>query len=80
MPYKVVVDRSLCIGCGAAPSLCPQVFKLREDDGKNMVVEKYEVEFDADKSVGLVPEDLHECLMLAKESCPVNAIKVFREE
>ncbi len=74
--YKVVVDRSTCLGCGVAPTVCGKVFALGTDNGKNRVVQKYEIETNENVSIGEVPEDLYECVKSAAESCPVNAIKI----
>ena len=72
--YKVTVDRVQCIGCGIAPNLCPQVFVLGDDNGMNRVVDEYSTELSAEVSVGLVPEDLRDCVEQAAESCPAQAI------
>jgi len=74
--YKVTVDRSLCIGCGVAPSICSQVFELGTDNGKNRVVEAYSVRTDENFSEGVIPEDLYDCAASAVQSCPVGAIKI----
>lgn len=72
---KVEIDREKCIGCGIAPSLCPEVFHLIED-GKNAIVELYRVE--NNPAVGKIPysDELEECVRQAAEACPVAAIKV----
>jgi len=74
--YKVIVDREACIACGAAPAACPEIFYLADDNGKNSVIPKYEVEHTESISVGIVPEELYECAVRGAEVCPVNAIKV----
>ena len=74
--YKVMVDRSLCIACGVAPSICSQVFELGNDNGKNRVVEAHSVRTDENVSEGIIPEDLYECAASAVQSCPVGAIKI----
>jgi len=74
--YRVIVDRNACIACGAAPAACPEVFYLAEDNGKNSVVPKYEVEHSESISVGIIPEELYECAKSGAEVCPVNAIRV----
>ncbi len=74
--YRVVVDRQTCIGCGVAPAVCSDVFILDENTGKNMVVEKYAVETTNEVSIGIVPEELYECVKKAAEACPVGAIKI----
>ncbi len=70
---RVTVDRKACLACGAAPSVCPDVFVL---DGKNRVVDKYSVSLTDAVSVGEVPDELGECVKKAAEICPVSAIKV----
>jgi len=74
--YRVIVDRNACIACGAAPAACPEVFYLADDNGKNSVVPKYEVEHSESISVGIIPEELYECAKSGAEVCPVNAIRV----
>ena len=59
---KVIVDKDLCIGCGACQAICPDVFEIN-DDGLSEVIES-EV---ADKNKEEVVE--------AIESCPTEAIK-----
>ncbi len=72
MPIRVKVDRDTCIGCGVAPTLCPEVFYL--EDGKNRVRPEFSIETDDSISLGEVREDLRECVENAASSCPVNAI------
>ncbi|MEM1867189.1 MAG: ferredoxin, partial [Zestosphaera sp.] len=38
--FRVIVDRTTCIACGAAPAACPEVFVLGSDNGKNRVVDE----------------------------------------
>jgi len=76
MPYKVTVDRSLCIACGAAPAACPRVYYLGSDNGKNRVVEQYSKELSEDKSIGEVPDELYQCAKEGADVCPVGAITV----
>jgi ferredoxin len=78
--YRVIVDRVTCIACGAAPVMCPEVFVLGSDNGKNRVVDKYNVKTDENISIGEIPEELYECVKNAAEICPVNAIKVEKIE
>ena len=59
---KVIVDKDLCIGCGACQAICPDVFEIN-DDGLSEAIES-EV---ADKNKEEVVE--------AIESCPTEAIK-----
>jgi ferredoxin len=79
MSYEVSVDRNLCIACGVAPTVCPQVFILGDDNGKNRLIEKYSEETSNDISLGVIPEGLHDCVRKAADSCPVQAI-TFRKK
>ena len=76
MKYRVSVDRSLCIACGIAPSLCPQVFEPGEDNGKTRIVHRYSEENSEDTSAGVIPKELYDCVEQAAEACPVQAITV----
>ncbi|WP_343120312.1 ferredoxin [Clostridioides difficile] len=51
------------MGCGLCPSICPEVFDMK-DDGKSHVI------------VDEVPSDAEESAAEARESCPVDAIDV----
>ena len=78
--YLVKVNRSLCIACGVAPSLCNQVFELGNDNGKNRIVDKYSSKTGEDYSEGIIPEELYECASTAAQSCPVGAISIEKIE
>ncbi len=56
MSVKINLDD--CIGCGVCSQLCPEVFKLDENEGKAMVISQ--------DNLGLAKE--------AVDSCPVSAI------
>lgn len=58
---KPKVNQELCIGCGTCESVCPEVFKMK-DDGKAHVTE------DADF------EKSQDCIKQAIDSCAVQAI------
>ncbi len=58
MGIKVNLDD--CIGCGVCSELCPQNFKLDEDEGKCMVISQ-EVDSSTKEAAG---------------SCPVSAIAI----
>jgi ferredoxin len=60
MARRVYIDEDECIGCGSCEEICPEVFKLDEDEEKAKVI----------KSEG-GPEDLIE---EAIETCPVSCI------
>ena len=56
----IVVDKNLCIGCGACAAVCPVNFKMNEDEGK----------------AEPASQEKADCAANAAESCPVQAIKV----
>jgi len=56
MVIKINLDE--CIGCGVCAQLCPEVFKLDEDEGKGMVIS----------------QEYSEAAKEAIDSCPVSAI------
>ena len=60
---KAHVDHDTCIGCGVCPSVCPEVFEMR-DDGLSHVI------------VDTVPAGAEDASKDAEESCPVDAITV----
>jgi ferredoxin len=55
------VDKDACIGCGACPDICPEIFKLEEDE----LATAYN---------NPVPHDFEESTKEAAESCPTEAI------
>lgn len=57
---KIIVDKNLCIGCGACVVIAPKTFKL-DNEGKVEVIEP----------VG----DNEATIQDAIDSCPVAAIK-----
>jgi ferredoxin len=59
---KVIVEASLCTGCGLCAALCPEVFVM-EDDGLSHVKEEGIEKSNCD-------------LKKVAEDCPVAAIKV----
>ena len=64
---KLVVDKDICIGCGACAAICPDVFEI-DDEGL------------ATSIVSEVAEDIMDDAIDAKEGCPVDAIKEDIEE
>ncbi len=78
--YRVIVDRVNCLGCGAAPAACPEIFELGDDNGKNRVVAKYSVQTTRDISIGEIPEELYECAKSGADVCPVGAIRIEKIE
>ena len=69
MPFKVEVDKKLCIGCGACVAVCDNFEVVEEEvDGspKNIAKPK--------------EEQVNEegCNSDAVETCPVQAIKILK--
>jgi ferredoxin len=62
---KVEVDRDLCIGAAPCVTVAPGVFQL-DDENKAYVVDQNGADA--------------ETILLAAQSCPVQAIKVFDED
>ena len=60
---KATVDKDTCIGCGACPSICPDVFSM-DDDGLAKAIDSQ------------IPEDVQEDAKEARDSCPVDAIDI----
>ena len=60
---KATVDKDVCIGCGACPGICPEIFEM-DDDG--LAVAKDSV----------IPEDIEESAQEARDGCPVDAIDI----
>ena len=54
------VDQDLCIGCGLCASLCPEVFKMNDDDKAQAITDTTDENRDA--------------VQEAMDGCPVSAI------
>lgn len=59
---KVIVDKDLCIGCGACQAICPDVFEINDDGLSEAICEE-------------VDSKHEEEVIEAVESCPTEAIK-----
>jgi len=57
---KVYIDEDSCIGCGTCEGICPEVFRLNEEEGKSQVIKP------EGGPEGLIQE--------AIDSCPMQAI------
>ena len=60
---KGFVDKNVCIGCGVCPTVCPEIFKM--DDDELAIASKDEI-----------ADSLVESAKDAQMQCPVNAITV----
>lgn len=60
---KALVDKDICIGCGACTGICPEVFDM-DDDGLAVAI------------VDEVSSDLTDSALEAQDGCPVSAITV----
>ena len=58
------IDKEKCIGCGMCPSICPNVFKMNNDENKAEVCDE--------------TGDAEENIQMAIDACPAQAI--FWEE
>lgn len=75
MPYKVKVDRLLCIGSGSCQHISPQTYLLGKD-GKSVVHKK-----DGETSNDFVGfdeiADTAKHILNGAKGCPVNAIVII---
>jgi ferredoxin len=62
MPFKVQINESECIGCGACVATCPDVYVMEGDKAK---VKKADL-----KEIG--------CAQEGADGCPVSCIKVTK--
>jgi len=72
--YKVEVDRTLCIACGACYSSDPVHFEP-DKTRKSTVVDG---ETDDDMSSGIFEDEELEAAKEAQDSCPASAINVTK--
>jgi len=54
--------------------MCPEVFEMDTKTGKSKVVNKLVKEDDESKSIGVVPDELKDCVSQSASSCPTGAI------
>ena len=60
---KAVVDRDACISCGLCESVCPEVFKLDDEDISTVIQDP-------------IDSENEDCAKEAEDSCPTNAIHI----
>ena len=63
---RAYVNPDLCIGCGLCVSILPEVFQLNAEGISEVYAE--------------MPEDKHEEVYEAVDSCPVKAISIIDED
>lgn len=63
---KLKVDKDLCIGCGACQAILDDVFEIEDD---RLATVKFDV----------IPQDMEEDAMDAKDGCPTGAIQEVDE-
>ncbi len=72
---KVSIDQDACLGCGTCTCLCVSFFELAE----SLEVARIREEFQAgDPSLGEAFQDV-DCIEIAVNKCPVNAIEIIDE-
>lgn len=64
---KLIVDKDICIGCGACQATAPDVFEIDDEGLAEVIVEE-------------IPEELNEDALDALEGCPVSAIAEDNED
>ena len=76
----IVVDRDLCIGAAPCVAVAPQVFDL-DEEGKAIVLPEA-IKKEAENGKVYIKEDIadDDTLLMAAQSCPVQAIKVYDNE
>lgn len=63
MLMKAWVDKDGCISCGLCPTICPDVFRMGDDEKAEAYVEP-------------VPPDAEDAAREAADSCPVSVIHI----
>lgn len=61
------IDRDGCIACELCADICPEVFRMSEEDG---LAEVY---------VDEIPEEVEDTAQEAAENCPVSVIHIDEE-
>ena len=72
--YKIIYDRSKCIGATACTKMDPSSFKMNEDNKADLISCKAE----GDKSSLEIGEDLRSKADAAAKACPTSAISIER--
>lgn len=75
MPYKVKVDRTLCIGAASCAAVSPNAFVI-DEEGK-AVVQRKGTATSKDFVAFADIDETEENLFYAAKTCPVNAIVII---
>lgn len=70
----VTIIRDECISCGTCVDVCPEFFRLNDDDNFSEILEQYRT--DGKLGEGTVPPDLEEQIKEAADLCPVQIINL----
>lgn len=60
MPFKIILDRDACIGCGSCAAICPENWVMEGDKSKPKKIQV--------KEIG--------CNKEAADACPVQCITI----
>lgn len=70
---KLIQEHKKCIGCGVCVANCPGYFKMSKD-GKAEIIKGKKVKDNQELDIEKETSELKE----AKESCPVQCIKISK--
>jgi len=55
---KPVIDYDECIGCASCVEVCPEIFELRDDEGKAYVIAEEKCDTcDCEEAAGICPTE-----------------------
>ena len=78
MKFKILHNRSGCIGCQACASVCSKFWEMNDEDGFADLIDGDRLE-GGDMELEISEADF-KCNMDAAESCPVNVIHISNLE
>jgi ferredoxin len=70
----VTIIRDECISCGTCVDVCPEFFKLSDEDNFSEILEPFRTE--GNLGEGTAPPDLEEQIREASDLCPVQIIQL----
>lgn len=71
---KVTLERDGCIGCSACTGVCPQYWRMNDEDGKADLIGSKSG--DGGRFMLELRDDGLECNREAEKVCPVDVIKI----